>query len=432
MSLPTPTSDRIREIKLPGDSRYRWWGILPAVSLILLVTNGFTVGAIAAFDPTLMEQLGASRADLKLGDTLQFAVTALLTLFSGWLADRFSVRLGMALGCSALAWAFFTLSKVDSLGDYYLVRVWMGVGLSGAGLALCVIVVARWFPDRRGLALGLMLAGNSLSNAAFPRLFTDLIATEGWRPTALVAAWTVGFLLLLIALAIREWPAGQGSWPGGSRGSEAATSAETPAGPQLGYREILRKREFWLIGIAAFATFYTILGVTNNMILHMQSLGVPARVGSLMAVPLYVAGVAGKLGAGWCADLLGRKPVWLACIALMLVAASMLATLSAPLVPIAAVVLGLGWGANYTLVQVVTADVFGTRSLGKVMGALTVLDAGGGALGPFITASIADSTGSYRGGFLAIVALLVIALACVSRLGIARQVVGLDTGGMSR
>ena len=80
--------------------------------------------------------------------------------------------------------------------------------------------------------------------------------------------------------------------------------------------------------------------------------------------------------------------------------------------------MGLGWGANYTLLQAVASDVFGTRSLGRVMGAVTVLDAGGGAIGPYITARFADASGDYQSGFLVIFVLIGLALLCASRLNV--------------
>jgi MFS family permease len=387
---------------------------------MLLVTNGLTAGGIAAFDPSIIAQLGVSRADVKLGDAIQLGVTALITVGTGWLADRYGVRIVMAVGTVALAASFFMLGGVESLADYYWTRFWMGIGLAGSGLAICVVAVSRWFVLRRGRALGIVLAGTSLGNALFPAIFTRLIATEGVDAAADVAGWMVLGLLLLVALAIVEWPAAKGLKPYGAEQVEARglASASDASGPELSYGAILSNGRFWLMGIAAFATFYSILAVNNNMILHMQNLGVRPEIGSLIAVPLFLAGLVGKLVSGWLTDLYGRKPVWLISLALMLVAAGMLAAMSATLVPFAAVIMGLGWGANYTLLQAVAGDVFGTRSLGRVMGAVTVLDAGGGAVGPYVTARFADASGDYQSGFLVVFALVGLALFCASRLDV--------------
>jgi MFS family permease len=401
----------------PAGAFYGWWAIVPAVFVILLVSNGLTVGGIAAFDPTLIRELGVSRAEVKLGDGIQLGVTAILTVLTGWLADRYGVRVVMVFGCVALAWGFFSLGDVRSLADLYWSRFWMGLGLSGAGLAICMVAVSRWFALRRGLALGVVLAGTSLGNALFPWIFTRLIAAEGWREASAWAGWMLLGTVAVVLLVVREWPDRMGLKPYGADALAAAGAADV-SGPELSYRQILARREFWLMSVAAFATFYSILGVNNNMILHMQALGVRPELGALIALPLFLAGLIGKLASGWLTDLYGRKPVWIASLTLMLAAALMLSTMMAVLVPVAAVVLGLGWGANYTLLQAVAGDVFGTRSLGRVMGAVTVLDAGGGALGPWITASIADATGDYQAAFGVVAALVALAWLCARALDV--------------
>lgn len=388
---------------------YGWWAIVPAVFLILIATNGLTVGGIAAFDPTLISELGVSRADVKLGDAIQLGVTAILTLLTGWLADRFGVRIVMAVGLVALAWGFFSLGDVRSLSDLYWTRFWMGIGLSGAGLAICVVAVSRWFVTRRGLALGIVLAGTSLGNALFPWIFTRIIQVEGWREATAYAGWALLAMLVLVAFVLREWPDRLGLKPYGAE-ALAAAGAPDPSGVELSYAQILGRKEFWLMGIAAFGTFYTILGVNNNMILHMQNLGVRPEIGALIALPLFLAGLVGKLASGWLTDLYGRKPVWMISLSLMLAAALMLTAMNASLVPVAAVMMGLGWGANYTLLQAVAGDIFGARSLGKVMGAVTVLDAGGGALGPYVTARFADASGNYQSSFMVVALLIAVAL----------------------
>jgi MFS family permease len=399
---------------------YGWWAIVPAVFLILFATNGLTVGGTAAFDPTLIRELGVSRAAIKLGDAIQLGVTAFVTIGTGWLADRFGVRIVMGAGLVALAWGFALLGQVHTLQDYYLSRFWMGMGLTGSGLAISVVAVSRWFVLRRGRALGMVLAGTSLANALFPWIFTRLIQIEGWRAATNYATWGLLAMLLLVVFVLKEWPERLGLRAYGADQVDAASSRGFEAtGPELSYAQILGRREFWLMGIAAFGTFYSILGVNNNMILHMQNLGVRPEIGALIAMPLFLAGLCGKLAAGWLTDIFGRKPVWLLCLTLMFIAALMLVAMDARLVPYAAVVMGLGWGANYTLLQAVAGDIFGARSLGRVMGAVTVLDAGGGALGPYVTARFADAMGNYRPGFMVVAGLIAVAMICAYLLKVA-------------
>jgi MFS family permease len=399
---------------------YGWRAIVPAAFLVLLVTNGLTVGGIVAWDPALIAQLGVSRGDIKAGDAWQLGITAILTLVTGKLADRYGYRPVMVVGALALLWGFYLLGRVETLADYYWSRIWMGIGLAGAGMAICMVAVSRWFVQSRGLALGLVLAGTSLGNGFMPGIFTGIIERFGWQSAAWVPVAMLALLPIIVLGWMREWPSDRGLRPLGA--DQAASGAAVSAiGEDLGYVQILRRREFWLLGVAAFATFYSFLGINNNLMLHVMSLGESQRLGAAMFVPLFIAGLGGKVLAGWLSDRWGRRVVWLGCLALMLCGALLLASLSLPWVVPAAVLLGLGWGANYTLLQAVTGDIFGTRSLGRVMGAVTVLDAGGGALGPWITGLLSDRTGDYQFGFLLIAALIALAMVSAALLPMRRN-----------
>jgi MFS family permease len=396
-----------------GGFFYGWWAIVPATFIIILVTNGLTVGGIAAFDPALIAQLGVTRGAIKIGDAIQLAVASSLTLVAGQLVDRYGYRRLMLVGVASLLWSFYALGQVASIQDYYWSRAWMGLGLACAGMAVCMVAVSRWFVASRGLAIGIVLAGTSFGNGLMPTVFTALITSYGWRDATLFTLALLAVLPLLVLGVMREWPASIGLKPLGA----ASAAVEVRAmGEELGYLQIIRRREFWLLAIAAFSTFYAFLGINNNLILHMMQLGLPQSTSAAMLIPLFLAGLSGKVLAGWLSDLLGRKAIWILCLSLMLSGALALAALRVAWLAPAVIVLGLGWGANYTLLQAATGDLFGARSLGKVMGAVTVLDAGGGALGPWITAELSDRSGNYQTGYLVTGALIAVAILCVSSL----------------
>jgi MFS family permease len=61
------------------------------------------------------------------------------------------------------------------------------------------------------------------------------------------------------------------------------------------------------------------------------------------------------------------------------------------------------------MLQALVADVFGARSLGRILGAITVLDAIGGAIGPWVTGLTFDAIGDYRIGFSIMAVLIAVA-----------------------
>ena len=81
----------------------------------------------------------------------------------------------------------------------------------------------------------------------------------------------------------------------------------------------------------------------------------------------------------------------------------------------ALVLVGGGWGGLYTLLQLLAADTFGVRDLGKILGTITVLDTFGGGMGPFLTGLMYDQFGSYKIPFTIIAVLVTIALVLATR-----------------
>ncbi len=388
---------------------YGWWGIVLPVFIVIWVTNALTLAGINVFDRHILDELAISRGTLKFGDTLQLLAAAILAPLGGWLADRYGVRPAMVTGALLLALALFLFGSVDSVADVYLLRIAMGASLAGAGLVICVTIVSRWFVARRGLALGLMLSGTSLGNAVIPQFNTWIIGQLGWRDAFGVICLIPLVLLPLVLLTIREWPDRLGLQPLGGSGL-----ASQPGTVKPGYEfaAAIRAANFWLLAAAAFCTFYSILGLSGNLFLHMQDLGYDDRGAAQAFFPLFVMGLVGKIGAGAVSELLPRKAVLAICLVLMLGGAAMLATLDPGLVWPALWLFGLGWGGNYTMLQALVADVFGPRSLGSILGAITFIDATGGAIGPWATGMTYDSTGSYQAGFGLMAALAAIALVC--------------------
>jgi len=83
---------------------------------------------------------------------------------------------------------------------------------------------------------------------------------------------------------------------------------------------------------------------------------------------------------------------------------------------------GFGWGGIYTLIQVLAADLFGMLALGKILGAINILDTFGGAAGPIVTGIMVDKTQSYVQPFLIISVLLLVATLAAAFLDMAKGV----------
>jgi MFS family permease len=373
----------------------------------LLSAQGVAIGEEEL--SAVLDRGGVTVGALKLRDLITLFTAGALGFFAGALADRIGVKPLMIAGMTLLAGAYWQYGRVETLLDVYLVHFIFGVLLTLAGLIVNVMLVSRWFVRKRGLAIGIALAGTSVGNAVLPPLNAWLLNFGDWREVFQWIALLPVILIPLIALLVRNQP------PANSTGAAARAASEaTQFGMTLG--EALRSRNFWMLAGLATCTFYSILGMGTHTFLFMRQEGYSDMVAASASSILFIGGLVGKLISGHLAETLGRQRVLMVGLALMfsgvlcIVGTSMLH--SPQLLWIGLSLFGFGWGGIYTLIQLLCADLFGLKALGKIIGAITVLDTLGGGMGPFVTGLLYDASGSYVLPFMVITGLLAIAIVC--------------------
>lgn len=404
----------------PETGVYRWIIVLCSF-LTLFVSNGMTLGGITVFDlemlASLSELAGAEITldQLKVRDGLMFLTAGVLGVAAGWLADRVGVKPLIIVGLVLLALCNLAYSQVQALTGIYLIHVVLGLVLVLCGLMINVYLISRWFNKGRGLAIGLVLAGTSLGNAFFPQLNTWLMTEMGmsWRE---VMQWLALVPVALLPVAIFVIKGA----PGGATKAAGNTSPLEDDLPGYTLGEALRSRNFWIICTLAFCTFYSILGMTAVTFVFLREANYPAQLAATGVSILFIGGLVGKIIAGYLAETLGRKPVLLVSLSLMLIGAIALllaVTQGGEIyIWVGLIGFGFGWGGIYTLIQLLSADLFGLKALGKILGGVNVVDTLGGAMGPVLTASLYVSTQSFELPFMVITALLFVATASAAML----------------
>jgi MFS family permease len=392
-------------------SFYRWIILLCSFT-ILFVSNGMALGGITVFDLELLKALSESsgteiRLDqLKIRDGLMFMTAGILGMGAGWLADKVGVKPLIIVGLGLLAVANYAYSQLDTLTDIYIIHVVLGLVLVLCGLIINVYLVSRWFDKNRGLAIGLMLAGTSLGNAVFPQLNTWLLQSYDWREVFQMLAIIPLALLPVAIFVVRNSP------ESGKSGKPGHSSADFDL-PGYTLGQALKSRNFWIICTLAFCTFYSILGMMAVTFVFLREAEYPAQLAATGLTVLFIGGLIGKVTSGYLAEKLGRKLMLLAGLGLMLIGAIglVLAVSQASefFIWVGLVGFGFGWGGIYTLIQLLSADLFGLKALGKILGAVNVLDTLGGAAGPVLTSILYVRTGSFLIPFAVITALLVVA-----------------------
>ncbi len=396
--------------------RYYPWLMAIVGMLVLLVSNGLIVTGLTAFDESLLKEFGWSRSELKLRDLITLVLAGWMAPFLGVVIDKVGPRKLILAGIALLAALYFAYAHVQSLTHLYLIHVGFAAVLVAAGLNVAVIFVSQWFATQRGTAIGIALVGTSLGGMVFPKLGVHLMQGMDWRAAFIwETAIPLAFLVLAFVMVRSPRPGGIQPWGADKLAAEAAAGKPaSTALPDIGYRQAMRTRTFWVLAFVAMTTFFSIMAVSANLFLHMRDLGFePATAGNALGLMFGLAMV-GKFVFGALADLFPAKRVFLLNLAIMAGGAVILATMRADLIWYSLALFGLGWGGLYTMIQLLAVNAFGLSAAGRILGTITLLDATTAGLGIWVTAKIFDVTKSYHLAFSLICGLIVLALLAAS------------------
>ncbi|MEO9599442.1 MFS transporter [Parasphingorhabdus sp.] len=379
-------------------------GIAFGASPIPFNTLGFVIGPIH-------DEMGWSFAEISLGFTIFGIVASLLAPVYGWLADRYGVRIVAILSTLAFAITFAMVGLTPaSILIFYL--AWFLVGLVGIGSTSVTWsrAVNMWFFTNRGLALGILLLGTSLSALIVPRIAVWSIAEYGWRGMYPVVALLP--LLIAVPLAIlwfRE--------PRPEEAPEAIMSGGALTGMTLS--QSLRDRRFWTlwISIACIALAYGGAHVHMPEIIKQHGMDAELAAGVMATVGISI--FVGRLFTGWLFDRLWAPMV---CLPILLVPALACFWLQGTAtdevkIYLSAIMLGFAAGAESDLIAYLASRYFGMAHYGKIYGMLYMPFGIAAGVSPVLYGRVRDVTGNYDGMLQASMILFVVGALLLLTLG---------------
>jgi MFS family permease len=371
---------------------FRGWIVVWASFAVLFVSFGVAY-SFAAFFHALRDEFDATRSDI----SLVFAITGFLYFalgaLSGPLADRMGPRRVIIAGILLIALGLVLASAAQELWQIYLTYS-LGVGV-GVGLAYVPAIgaVQRWFIKRRGMASGLAVAGIGAGTLAVPLLSAGTIDLWGWRETYLLLAALVLVAGLPAAFFIEHSPDRRGLLPDGDPVALGGT-APPLAGTSL--KHASRSRPFLLLYIASFATSLGIFTPFAHLAPYARDHGFSDGFGALLVGLIGVGSTVGRLLLGGSADRVGRRfALGATFIAMALTLSFWLAATEQWSLALFALLFGAAYGGFVALVPALTADYFGGKSMGAILGALYTAAALGALLGPVLAGAVYDARDSY-------------------------------------
>ncbi|MDP2324579.1 MAG: MFS transporter [Gammaproteobacteria bacterium] len=402
---------------------YGWYvavacGLGLACGLASVITATFSI-----FLGPLRAEFGWTQSEIFMGVLLVTGAVTIAAPFIGALVDRFGAKRMILVGFlleGAVIASFAT--QTESLPAFYLRYIALAILGLGTTHVAFARVISVWFDRRRGLALGLTLAGLGLGGIIWPLLSQWAITAYGWRTAYVIVALAVATVgILSIGIVVRESPESMGLQPDGDE-----RPAETRPGaiPQAAVSETgfplsdtMRQNHFWLM----LAAFLLVGMVVQSLILHLVPMLVMRNVEPMRAAQaqsmVAAALIVGRLAAGILMDRFFAPRVAVAFLVGPVVGIVLLASgASGSAAFIAGMLTGLAAGAEVDVTAYLASRYFGLKYFSRIYAWYYSAYSAGAGIGPLLTAQAVEHYGDYTEILYIYAGLLVVAGVMLLRL----------------
>ncbi|MDH4550379.1 MULTISPECIES: MFS transporter [Pseudomonas] len=397
---------------------YGWWVVLASIVGMIVSQGPVLVFTFGIFMKPLTAEFGWSRSQVSLGLTVAILSAALCTPWIGRLIDRKGARQVaipalLLFGVGVMALGLLPANLVL----FYLAFCVIGLLSTGGTPTAYAMAVSCWFVRRRGLALGLSMAGIGVGAALMPMLAQHAVASLGWRWAYVVMGLVIVLGAAIVAMRLKNKPSDLGLFPDNQPTADGLPHAPDRIG--MSVSQAIRSRSFWLIGSAFFLAALAINGCSVHFVPLLTDRGVPAAEAAQIASIIGIALIVGRVGAGYLLDYLFAPFVTVfffigPVVGILLLYSGATGTTAM----FCAALIGLGVGAEVDLIAYLIARYFGLRAFGEIYGYLFGLFCLGTAFGPLLMGVGQTLQGSYDSVLLLFAGCMV--LACVLMLGVGR------------
>ena len=400
LSEPVPSTNSASQSKV----FYGWWIVIGSVLSLAL---GYSVISMSfgTFIKAFETSFGWSRGEISFGSTV-IGITAIFFFpYVGALVDKYGVKKVMVPSTIAFAITIAAMSQLTA-NIWHLYAMCVLIPIMGAGTAPLTYsrILVSWFNKKRGLALGIGLAGVGLGTTLVPIISSKVMAVDGWSWSE--AELAIGVLILLISFPIAKFlfkdkPSDIGLHQDGLTKDEDANEKVIYSKSDdklVGYtaKEAIKQKTFWLM----FGSFLITGLCTSTVLVHLVPMMMDRGLSLQDAVKTFaylgIAIVLGRLIAGYLMDKFFAPYVVVIFMLGPVIGLALFALGATGFeAAICTALIGIAIGAEFDVIAYFTSKYFGQRSFGVIYGYSYSGFKIGASIGPLIMGLAYDSMGQY-------------------------------------
>ena len=386
---------------------YHGW-IVVAVGFTMLLLMFGTRLSFGLYIKPIAENFKATRASISGSQSLYMIVYAFFALIAGNLSDKYGSRKILIGGAIFMGIGMLLASRMTSVWQYYLSYGVLAAIGSGAMYVPVTGAVSKFFTSKRNFAIGITTAGGGLGAYLIPPFMEKVIESQGWQTAFIYTALLlliVGISLPLILLKGKELPEKSVTETREDiTGNEKAESTQLPNArgerePQEHYTLIqaLATVPFWTY----FATYFIICFIIDGILFvhmypYLTDIGFSGQtaaraLGYLGLISTVVMIVFAPLG-----DRVNKRNLLAGLFAVHTLLLVWLINIRSEFSLWMLILLfGITMGAAWPLTVSILSDIFGSQSVGSILGACTLAFGLAGLIAPWLAGHIFDLYRSY-------------------------------------
>ncbi|WP_039726758.1 L-lactate MFS transporter [Leptolyngbya iicbica] len=366
------------------------WLLLPLGMTILLCLG--TVYSWSIFRTPLEGELGISATQSLLPFTLALVFYAATMPIAGFYIPRIGTRLTTAIGGLVVGAGYILSSFANQIGVLaltYGVIAGMGVGIV---YGVPMVVASRWFPDKKGLALGLTVLGFGLSPFITAPLANYLISAYTVRPTLRILGVAFTLIILGLALVMKLPPLG---WHP-QHDIAKAQQLEPHSYPH----NLLKSRSFYGLWICyAIATLVGLSAIGISGPVGEEIIQITPTTAAISVSMFAVFNGVSRPLFGWLSDRFKPQHVAIFSYTLILIACLLMMNAQTGQVALYLVAFSLFWfclGGWLAMAPTITLHFFDPEHYAQNYGIVFTAYGIGALIGTLVTGRIRDLFGTYN------------------------------------
>ncbi len=371
----------------------RW--IYLIVGTIINIIIGQTY-AWSVFVMPLSTHFKWSPADVSVAFAIFHSVSCIPIIIAGKLQEVVQPRLIILFGSILYGLGMLGVGYTNSLNHLYITYGVMGGVAMGTVYSGIVPNIVKFFPDRRGLASGVLAAGVGSGALIWAPIAAVLINEYSILPTFKMLGGL--YLLLLCSLSLIIKTAPDNYTPAGWEPS--ASQQKNMSVAEKNWVQMIQDPLYYCIATVV------VMGAISGLMIVAHASPILQTVGNYTALAagswvgiLAICNSGGRAGWGAISDRIGRMPSLVIIYAILGLAMFWLAS-STWMIIVPILLVGMCFGGYMGMLASITADAFGTKYLAMNFGIMFLPFAIAAFTGPRLAASIRMETGSYSQAFL--------------------------------